>query len=281
MARQFSCSSCGRVIESDVVPGQPVRCPFCEAVVTVPGPAAPPIMPGPVPQAAVSGMPLRTGLATGSLICGVIGTIGCFPLAIAGLVLGVLALTRANGQPTMYGGRGRAIGGITTGGIGTVVTPILLVLLVLLPSLSRAREQAKRVRCAANLHWIARGFLDHAMNNSDPLPADPFPQLLQSGAIAPTVLVCPGSAATEADVVNDSHACYVFVSGAAGLPLVGLPAPARTVIVYEKKGHHPDGGNVLFADGHVEFITPYDRVLEMVQESEARLEEVRAGRSRR
>jgi len=281
MARQFSCSSCGRVIESDVVPGQAVRCPFCEAVVTVPGPSAPPIMPGPVPQAAVSGMPLQTGLATGSLVCGVIGMIGCFPLAIAGLVLGVLALTRANGQPTMYGGRGRAIGGITTGGIGTVVTPILLVLLVLLPSLSRARAQAKRVRCTVNLTIIEKGLFFYAEENYGRLPADPFPKLLRLGEIAPEMLVCPGSAVTKADVANDPYACYVFVSGAAGLPLVGLPAPARTVIVYEKKGHHPDGGNVLLADGHVEFITPYDRVLEMVQESEARLEEVRAGRSRR
>jgi prepilin-type processing-associated H-X9-DG protein len=42
--------------------------------------------------------------------------------------------------------------------------------------------------------------------------------------------------------------------------------------LYEKRGNHSDeGGNVLFQDSHVEWITPYSRIEELVAETKERL----------
>jgi len=51
----------------------------------------------------------------------------------------------------------------------------------------------------------------------------------------------------------------------------------RNVLAYEKHDNHPDeeGGNVLFLDGHVEFISPYSTVEELVAETQQRLDEAK------
>jgi prepilin-type processing-associated H-X9-DG protein len=280
MARQFPCASCGRTIESDVPAGQSVRCPYCDNVTAVPGPATPPTMSGPVQLPTPTG-PLQTGLATGSLVCGIIGLIGCFPLAIVAIVLGIVALSKASGQPTVYGGRGRAIAGLTTGGVGTILVPIAILVSILLPSLARARELSKRVVCGAHMNAIGQSLMIYANESAEYLPLDPLPQVLDFGVITPDMLLCPSSEATEADVSSDPYVCYIFTTGAAGFHLPRMSDPARTVIAYEKQGHHVEGGNVLFADGRVEFIKPYERVLEMVKESEIRLAADRARPRRR
>jgi prepilin-type processing-associated H-X9-DG protein len=272
MAQQFPCPSCGRVIESEVVPGQPVRCPFCEAVVTVPGPGAPPVMPGPVPAAGFSGMPRQTGLATGALVCGIIGVFGCFPLAIVAVVLGIVALTRTSGQPTVYGGRGRAIAGICTGGLGLVVMPMMIA--ILLPSLSRARELSKRLVCGANLKGLGTSMLIY-INEYDAVPDDMFQTFVDMGDITPKQLICPSSGKTLADVQADPYACYVLVPGMAQALAAGV-RDRRLVVAYERDNHGGEGGNVLYADGHAEFVRPYSKVAQEVQDTQQCLPEALA-----
>lgn len=272
MAQQFPCSSCGRVIESDVMPGQPVRCPFCEAVVTVPGPAIPPIMPGPVPHAAYTGLPVRTGMATGALVCGIVGMVTCLPLAIVGLVLGIIALVRANNEPLTYGGRGRAIAGICTGGIGLVVMPLMIA--ILLPSLSRARELSKRLVCGANLKGLGTSMLIY-INENNAVSDDMFQTFVDTGEIVPKQLICPSSGKTLEDVQADPYACYVLVPGMAQALAAGV-SDTQLVVAYERDNHAGEGGNVLYADGHAEFIRPYTKVAELVQDTQQRLPEALA-----
>ena len=53
-----------------------------------------------------------------------------------------------------------------------VVIGIIAVLLsLLIPSLSRAREQAKRATCAANLHSVSQAFISYAAENDETFPA--------------------------------------------------------------------------------------------------------------
>jgi prepilin-type N-terminal cleavage/methylation domain-containing protein len=54
-----------------------------------------------------------------------------------------------------------------------VVAIIALLISVLLPSLTRAREQAKRITCATNLSAILRGALIYAEPNRGMLPTEP------------------------------------------------------------------------------------------------------------
>jgi prepilin-type processing-associated H-X9-DG protein len=54
-----------------------------------------------------------------------------------------------------------------------VIGIIAILVAILLPALSRAREQAKRVMCASNLRQIGIGTLMYAQANKDWLPAQP------------------------------------------------------------------------------------------------------------
>src|SRR5262245_3543282 len=65
----------------------------------------------------------RKGLAAASLVIGLISilTLGLFLVgALVGLVLGLVALRRAQREPARYGGSGYAIAGITTSAVGLV-----------------------------------------------------------------------------------------------------------------------------------------------------------------
>lgn len=65
----------------------------------------------PAPQSSI-----RKGIATASLAVGAVSfvTLSLFLIgAITSMVLGVIALVKSNSQPDEYGGKGRAIGGIT------------------------------------------------------------------------------------------------------------------------------------------------------------------------
>ena len=54
-----------------------------------------------------------------------------------------------------------------------VVSIIALLVSILLPSLSAAREQAKRVVCASNLHQLGFGFIMYASDYDDLMPTGP------------------------------------------------------------------------------------------------------------
>jgi signal peptidase I len=66
----------------------------------------------------------RKGLAAASLVIGLVSilTLGLFLVgAIVGLILGLVALRRAQRDPAQYGGAGYAIGGITMSAVGLVL----------------------------------------------------------------------------------------------------------------------------------------------------------------
>jgi len=105
--------------------GQPVRCPSCNAVFAVPGPApAAPLSYGAQPAAA---LPVRGGGgAVASLVLGLIGLVGwCIPIvglpmSITGLVLGIRGL---KGPRSGY-----ATAGIVLNGIGLLATVVNIII---------------------------------------------------------------------------------------------------------------------------------------------------------
>lgn len=55
-----------------------------------------------------------------------------------------------------------------------VISIMALLIALLLPSLTRAKEQARRILCASNLHQIAVGSVAYANDYSGQLPPSPF-----------------------------------------------------------------------------------------------------------
>lgn len=53
---------------------------------------------------------------------------GAIPLSIGALITGYLGMNNANNKPMEYGGKGLAIGGMITGGIGLVISFLMLII---------------------------------------------------------------------------------------------------------------------------------------------------------
>ncbi|GMU23507.1 MAG: hypothetical protein AMXMBFR13_35850 [Phycisphaerae bacterium] len=85
-------------------------------------------------------------------------------------------------------------GGFTLIELLVVIAIIALLISILLPSLSRARELAKRTSCAANMNGVGKACLTYAEIHKGPLP-QPYVQL--TAAVRQTT---PGSTATAIGV---------------------------------------------------------------------------------
>src|SRR5262245_65051056 len=92
------------------------------------------------------GPKLRSGLATSSLVLGILGifTVGILIIgSIVGLILGIRALLKANRDPYVYGGKGIAIGGIVTNSLGILtIVPVAIIAAIAIPNLLMARMAA-------------------------------------------------------------------------------------------------------------------------------------------
>ena len=108
---------------------------------------------------APAGPPLREGMARASLILGILAlpTVGCLGVgALAAIVLGLVAFTRANRDPQEYGGKGLAVAGIATGAASILVAPFFLGIIaaIAIPSFLRARVSANEAATMADIRAV-------------------------------------------------------------------------------------------------------------------------------
>lgn len=99
---------------------------------------------------------LKQGMAIASLVLGVLGlpTGGCVGVGgLVGVILGIVALVKANSSPNEYGGKGLAIGGIVTSGLSLVLAPAIIgiVAAIAIPSFLRARLTANEAAAIGDL----------------------------------------------------------------------------------------------------------------------------------
>ncbi len=178
----------------------------------------------PQPAAAVAASPPGAKMAVWALVLGIVGFIGCLPLGVVAIILGIMAATK-QGNPN----KGSAIAGIVLGALGLVVLPVLVS--ILLPTLGRAREIAQMSMCAANLKAVGSGMAIYMTAEDDAAPPN-LDVLIDIGAIQQGHLKCPSSKAPAGN-------CYFY------FPPAGA-ALGTTFIMCDLKGNHPrDGRNVL------------------------------------
>jgi hypothetical protein len=113
---------------------------------------------------------VRNGMAIAAFVLGLIGLLACVPAGLLALILGIIALVRAQSEPTIYRGRGLAIAGICCGILSLAEVPVLL------SSLSRARQLAMYAVCGANLRGIGQGMHIYANDNAGWFPCAPYPE---------------------------------------------------------------------------------------------------------
>jgi len=184
-------------------------------------------------------------MAIAALVFGIIGLFLCPISALVALILGIIATSRACSQPNVYGGKGMAIAGICLGGIGILWMPLMIS--ILLPSLSRARELAKRAVDASNLRGVGQACWIYANDHGDQLPLD-FKVLIDAGLITQGQLQNP----SDPDATNTCDYYFVRYPEVAGSPDV---LPGDWIFAFSDPAHHNDeGANILFVDGHVAFV---------------------------
>ncbi|MBI4580633.1 MAG: type II secretion system protein GspG [Planctomycetes bacterium] len=140
-------------------------------------------------------------------------------------------------------------------GQNTFVAPLMVS--IMLPSLARARALSKRTVSASNLMGIGNAIHVYAAEHEDKLPPD-LQTLVQAGAIGERTLISPS------DDDPGEGGSYVYLGGS-----LNMDMPEDTIVAYEKPEINAgEGTNVLFLDGHVEFMTMerFDEELEKTKE---------------
>lgn len=131
---------------------------------------------------------------------------------------------------------------------------ILAMAMVLLESrMSTAVEQAHRIRCSSNLRQIAQAIQLYAFDNQGLFPPDAR-TLKATQQISFDCFICDSTADTAAKSLDElavvGHLSYIY----AGADFTTHSAPKCIVALDDPANHNLEGGNVLFADGHVEFL---------------------------
>ena len=246
MAAAFTCPHCQKQMQvEDYLAGQQVYCPSCGQTLTAPD--SPPTAPPGTLQYATTLRERRAGLAIASLVLGIVGFCTVGIAGIVGVILGIVALVKASNEPRVDRGRGFAIAGIVTGALSLLssFTVIPLMIAVLVPSLSRARELANIAVCGANLQAVEVSLRSYAEEHSQEPPD--LSALVDSGWIDPRMLNCP-----SVDPAVSQTLPYIWIRGADC-------ADEDNVVLYEPiQNHGGEGGNVLFCDGHAEFVSEAD-----------------------
>ena len=168
-----------------------------------------------------------------------------------------------------------------------VIGIIALLIAILLPALSRAREQSRRTKCQANLRSIGQAMFLYAGVHRDRLPNSNPPMVAYSDPAIDAVLVafaraqvgaagvfyCPSDSDPEPTEIvtaalgaeNSARISYDFYSVywmpemgpklamLKNAPLAWEQGIDPTETVRPEQNHGPKGAHVLHSDGHVEW----------------------------
>ena len=142
--------------------------------------------------------------------------------------------------------------------VGSIGIGLLAVALVL-PAMNKPRMTSNRLCSAANLHSIGQCIVLYCNDNSDQYP-DSFATILLNEDVSSGIFINPASNDTPAvgpttqAVANQltvgGHLSYIYM----GRGLNAKTVTPDTIVAREILLNPTDGANMLFADGHVEYV---------------------------
>ena len=132
---------------------------------------------------------LRSGLATASLVLGILSVFSLGILligSVVGIILGVRAVLKANREPFVYGGKGVAIGGIVANSFGILtIVPVALIAAIAIPNLLMARMAANEASAIGHLRRLATAEATYQSTVGEGQSFTGMQELIASGLIAP------------------------------------------------------------------------------------------------
>jgi len=140
------CQMCGRSLAAAEAE------PLAPSMLGQTGPQPPsPISPA-APQPPGAPPPETSGMAVGSLICGILFVF--FPAAITAVVLGHISRSEIRRSAGRLKGDGMALAGLILGYVGISVIPILIIAAIALPNLLRSRIVANEASAVGSLRAL-------------------------------------------------------------------------------------------------------------------------------
>jgi len=200
-------------------------------------------------------------------VCGILGPCTAGLAAIAGLILGIVALSRIGKSAGQLRGRGLAVAGIVLAAITLLVLVLLIMMIpILVPAVMGALREAQGVASMNNMKQLCIAATVYAdVHDGNLPPPDSWPEVLRDCGVTDTVvadLSDPGR--------NRMFAMNVRLQGKR---IDEIRHHARTVLFFEcAPGAPPGGGPELlpvkprfrggyiagFVDCHVERVAPQE-----------------------
>jgi prepilin-type processing-associated H-X9-DG protein len=186
-------------------------------------------------------------------------------LGLPAIICGIIALVKISGSNGALRGKGYAITGIIIPSIMTLLIPVIGILLaILFPALSQARDAAVKLQCANNERQLAMAMMTYANDYSGKLPEGDWMEAINKAGMikGENVLTCR--------TAEEMAVSYVLNKNIKNLNEV--KNPARTVLIFEGDSDADglggsedivfphtqgttEGCNVGFVDGHTELVT--------------------------
>jgi len=140
-------------------------------------------------------------------------------------------------------------------GIISIVAWVLLTAAAV-PTTIKARRQAQRVQCMSQMRSIGQAVMIYANTNRGFLPPT-LDELAKAKTIPAGLFTCPACDGdpTKPAASSGAYGTYSYVYLGAGRKLTSIRRPSQEPLLFEPMTNHTDPGiNVLFFDGHVEFL---------------------------
>lgn len=184
---------------------------------------APPPPPAPAQPPSAS---RTSGLAIGSLVLGILGIFTCGISAIAGLILGIVAMVKIKKSDGRLGGNGLALAGTIVSAVFLLMLPIFAAML--LPALAKAKEKAQTILCMNNMKQLSIAMRMYATESQNQLPpAETWCDAIKPHVNLPQAFQCPAA--------NDGQRSHFAFNAKLGR-LNYDHVPPDTVVLFETQG---------------------------------------------
>ena len=216
----------------------------------------------PLPSMVVAvppGIGKTSGLAIASFVLGILSFCTLCLTALPAIILGIVALVKIGGSGGRLKGNGFAIAGIVVPVVaGVFVLPVLLG--ITLPALARARQVAFRMVCGTNMSSIGKAMIIYANDYDDKFPTSSkwCDLLVEHAEVDKMTFQCRGAAEGPCNYAMNENAAALGNSVPPNMVLLFETHPgwnqAGGAEILTTDNHQDDGCNVLFVDGHAEFV---------------------------
>jgi len=199
-----------------------------------------------------------SGMAIASLVLAILSPFTCLVTAIPAIVFGIVGLCKINKSAGQLKGQGLAIAGIC---IPAVSVPLIALLMgILMPALARTRQLAFRMTCATNLSGLGKAMLIYANDYDDmfPTPSEWCDLLIEYTEVTTKSFLCKGAPEGPCNYAMNENVAKLGISAPPDMVLLFETEPGWNQVggpeMLTTDNHQGEGCNVLFVDGHVEFV---------------------------